>query len=75
MDDNFDKHNLGDLKLEIKYLIELIDSREIYEMLEDFENLDKLKTMLLKLQTRIDYCGHCNGATYENGVCTEHFTD
>jgi hypothetical protein len=36
--DNFDEHNLGDLDKEIKKLLDLIDSRKI------FNNLDKLKS-------------------------------
>jgi hypothetical protein len=67
--DNFDEHNLGDLRQDIHKLLDLIDSREI------FKNLDLLKSTLLKLETRIDYCGHCNGATYDNGVCVDHFTE
>lgn len=67
--DNFDEHNLGDLDKEIKKLLDLIDSRKI------FNNLDKLKSTLIKLQVRVNYCGHCNGGTYENGVCFDHFTN
>lgn len=66
---DFDEHNLGNLNKDIQELLELIDSREI------FKNLDLLKTTLIKLQTRLDYCGHCNGPTYENGVCTGHFIE
>jgi hypothetical protein len=57
-----------DLKEQIKELLILVDSREI------FSNLDKLKTTLLLLKKRLEYCGHCNGQTYENGDCFEHFT-
>jgi hypothetical protein len=57
-----------DLKEQIKELLILVDSREI------FSNLDKLKTTLLLLEKRLEYCGHCNGPTYENGDCFEHFT-
>jgi hypothetical protein len=56
-----------DLKKQIKRLLILVDSREI------FSNLDKLKTTLLLLEKRLEYCGHCNGQTYENGDCFEHF--
>ena len=58
-----------DLKQQIKELLILVDSREI------FSNLDKLKTTLLLLEKRLEYCGHCNGQTYENGDCFEYFTD
>jgi hypothetical protein len=56
-----------DLKEQIQELLVLVDSREI------FSNLYKLKTTLLLLQKRLEYCGHCNGQTYENGDCFEHF--
>jgi hypothetical protein len=59
--------NSKDLKQQIKQLLILVDSREI------FSNLDKLKTTLLLLEKRLEYCGHCNGQTYENGDCFEHF--
>jgi hypothetical protein len=59
--------NSKDLKQQIKQLLVLVDSREI------FSNLDKLKTTLLLLEKRLEYCGHCNGQTYENGDCFEHF--
>ena len=66
--DTFDEHNLGDLDKEIKELLGLVDSGDI------LENLDKLKNTLLKLEIRINHCGHCNGDTYGNGVCINHFT-
>jgi hypothetical protein len=67
--DNFGQHNFGDLKKQVKELLDLADSREI------FQNLDQLKKTLILLQDRLEYCCHCNGPTYNNGVCTEHFTD
>jgi hypothetical protein len=30
--------------------------------------------LLLKIKKRLEVCGHCNGVTYEDGVCLEHFT-
>lgn len=48
--------------------------QEIEELLK-FTADKKLKNFLLKVQQRLDYCGHCNGPTYENGVCREHFVD
>lgn len=66
--DNFGD-NYGNLKKQLKELRILVDSREI------FQNLGKLEKTLILLQDRLEYCGHCNGQTYNNGVCTEHFTD
>lgn len=64
MDNNFGEHNFEYLKKQVKELLDLTDSREI------FQNLDQLEKTLILLQDRLEYCGHCNGATYNNGVCT-----
>ena len=32
-------------------------------------------SLLIEIKKRLDYCGHCNGQTYDNGDCFEHFTE
>ena len=56
------------LKKQIKELLILADSQEIIN-----SDRDKLKTTLLLLEKRLEYCGHCNGQTDKNGDCFNHF--
>ena len=64
---DFGEHNFGDLKFQVKEIINLIDSGKI------LDNLDNIKSIILLIENRLEICGHCNGETYNNGDCFEHF--
>jgi hypothetical protein len=65
----FSGQDFGDLKKEVEELLHI--SRK--SLLPS--NLSKLEIVLALVKERLDCCGHCNGPTYENGVCTDHFTE
>lgn len=63
----FSGQDFGDLKKEVELLLLQLTRKEL--------DLGKLDNFLLKVRERLQYCGYCNGPTYSNGVCTEHFID
>lgn len=63
----------GNLKNDVNKLMKYLDEYDIQQP-EIFNNEDIIK-ILKRVQARLDTCGHCNGATYEDGLCTEHYTE
>lgn len=31
------------------------------------------RNLLRRIKARLEVCGHCNGVTYKDGTCVEHF--
>lgn len=58
-----------DLKDQVEELLNLTRNSLIDK------NLKKLEKTLILLKERLEYCGHCNGSTYEDGTCFEHFVE
>ena len=50
----------GDLKAQIAIQINLTKNEDLIKLLKIIKD-------------RLDTCGHCNGPTYEDGLCVEHF--
>lgn len=56
------------LKQQVEELIYLSKTDNGQISISEFQDLFE------KIQKRLNYCGHCNGDTYDSGVCTNHFT-
>jgi hypothetical protein len=65
----FSGQDFGDLKQQVDELLQLTRNSLIHK------NPEKVKSFLLKVKERLECCGHCNGPTHRNGVCTEHFVE
>lgn len=59
----------GNLKQDVNKVINYLNEPNS----KVFNNQDIIE-ILKRVMARLDTCGHCNGATYKDGLCTEHFT-